>query len=147
MLEESASMGDLLFVAINSDASVRRLKGNQRPVINEQARARSLAALECVDHVLVFDDATAHRMLSAIRPDILVKGGTTTEIVGREVVESYGGRIERTAEIPGMSTTALLSQLNRQSGCASDGNGPSPDRQGVGPIAEPVADARGSETR
>jgi D-beta-D-heptose 7-phosphate kinase/D-beta-D-heptose 1-phosphate adenosyltransferase len=110
-LEEARCQGDVLFVAINSDSSVRRLKGDTRPVISEQDRARMLAALTCVDHVVIFDDATPHRLLRALQPDLLVKGGTTAEIVGREVVESYGGQVKRTAEIPGISTTSILSEM------------------------------------
>ena len=111
MLEASASLGYVLFVAINSDASVRRLKGPDRPIIAEQDRANMLAALSCVDHVLIFDDATAHRLLEAIRPDILVKGGTTSDIVGREIVERYGGRVDRTAINGDWSTTGLVKRL------------------------------------
>ena len=110
-LEEARQFGDVLFVAINSDASVRQLKGTERPIIGEHDRARLLAALECVDHVLVFNDDTPHRLLHAIRPDVLVKGGTTPDIVGRDVVEAYGGSVLRTSEIGGLSTTTLLSRL------------------------------------
>ncbi|HEY0981132.1 PfkB family carbohydrate kinase [Schlesneria sp.] len=111
MLTEAAKLGDVLIVAINSDASVRRLKGMTRPIIAQRERAEMLAALACVDHVLIFDDDTPHRLLEGIRPDVLVKGGTTPDIVGREIVERYGGRIERTSEIPGLSTTIVLSRL------------------------------------
>ena len=110
-LEEARHEGEILFVAINSDASVRRLKGPERPVIPQDDRAQLLAALSCVDHVLIFDDATPHRLLHAIRPDVLVKGGTTTDIVGREVVEAYGGRVALTGQMPGLSTTRLVQQL------------------------------------
>ena len=111
LLEEAAQLGDVLIVAINSDASVRKLKGTARPLIAEHARARMLAALECVDHVLIFDDATPHRLLHALKPDVLVKGGTTPDIIGREVVEAYGGQVRRTSEVPGLSTTRLVQQL------------------------------------
>ncbi len=112
MLEEAAALGDILIVAINSDDSARNLKGPGRPVIPEKDRAKLLAALNCVDHVLIFDAPTPHRLLEAIRPDILAKGGTTPEIVGREIVESYGGRAFRLAEVAGYSTTAILAQLD-----------------------------------
>ena len=111
VLEEAARLGDVLIVAINSDASVQRLKGTERPIIGETDRARMLAALACVDHVLVFDDDTPVRLLNALRPDVLVKGGSTDHIVGREIVEAYGGKVVRTSEIPGMSTTRLVRQL------------------------------------
>jgi D-beta-D-heptose 7-phosphate kinase/D-beta-D-heptose 1-phosphate adenosyltransferase len=112
MLEECARHGDVLIVAINSDTSVRRLKGNERPIIGEQDRAKMLAALACVSHVLIFDDDTPHRVLKMIRPDVLVKRGTTGHIVGHEIVEQYGGQVERTGEVPGFSTTALVDQIN-----------------------------------
>ena len=120
MLEEAAEHGDVLIVAINSDASVRRLKGDTRPIIGEQDRAKLLAALACVDHVLIFYEDTPHRPLAAIRPDVLVKGGTTPDIVGREIVESYGGRVERTAEIEDTSTTTLVSRIQIQRKCLSN---------------------------
>ncbi|MBI3861708.1 MAG: bifunctional heptose 7-phosphate kinase/heptose 1-phosphate adenyltransferase [Planctomycetia bacterium] len=107
-LEQAAALGDVLFVAVNSDATVRSLKGHDRPIITEHDRAKMLASLACVAHVLIFDDPSPHALLENIRPDILAKGGTTTEIVGREVVEVYGGQIVRLSEVPGVSTTALL---------------------------------------
>lgn len=118
-LEHAASRGDVLFVAVNSDASVRRLKGSGRPVICDSQRAQLLAALACIDHVLIFDDATPHRLLTAIRPDILVKGGTTGHIEGREVVEAYGGRVERTGTIPQLSTTELIALVKHNDVCGS----------------------------
>ena len=92
-LSEAAKLGNTLIVGVNSDASVRRLKGSSRPVIAESDRAAMLAALACVGYVVVFDEDTPHRLLEAIRPDVLVKGGTYTpsEVVGHEIVEAYGG--------------------------------------------------------
>lgn len=111
LLEAAARQGDILIVAINSDASVRQLKGIERPIISQSDRARMLGALACVDHVLIFDDDTPHRLLTAIRPDVLVKGGTTDHIVGREIVEAYGGLIVQTNTVPGLSTTALVARV------------------------------------
>jgi len=113
LLEEAATLGDILIVAINSDTSVRNLKGAGRPIITGLDRARMLAALGCVDHVVIYDDPTPHRLLERIRPDILVKGGTTPVIIGREIVDSYGGRTVRLGEVPGISTTALLAASER----------------------------------
>jgi len=110
-LEEAAALGDVLIVAINSDASVRRLKGLSRPVIPERERAQMVAALRSVDHVLVFDEDTPHFLLRAIRPDVLAKGGTTGEIVGWEVVEAQGGTVRRTGELAGYSTTKVLTHI------------------------------------
>ncbi|MCA9270360.1 MAG: D-glycero-beta-D-manno-heptose 1-phosphate adenylyltransferase, partial [Planctomycetales bacterium] len=112
-LAQAKAMGDVLIVGINSDASVRQLKGPTRPVISEQDRAAMLAALAAVDYVIVFDDATPHRMLHAIRPDVLVKGGTYAphEVVGHEVVTAYGGEIRLAGVVEGISTTNILASL------------------------------------
>ena len=117
-LLEAAEMGDVLVVAINSDASVRRLKGDGRPVMAQEQRATLVSALECVDHVLILDDDTPHELLREIRPDVLVKGGTTGEIVGREVVESYGGQVQHLSTVPGVSTTEILQSLAQPNGLA-----------------------------
>jgi D-beta-D-heptose 7-phosphate kinase/D-beta-D-heptose 1-phosphate adenosyltransferase len=109
MLEQAAALGDILIVAINSNSSVRNLKGPDRPVVSEQHRIAMLAALGCVDHVLIFDGPTPHTLLEQLRPNVLAKGGTTPEIIGREVVESYGGKVVRLSEVAGISTTSLLS--------------------------------------
>jgi D-beta-D-heptose 7-phosphate kinase / D-beta-D-heptose 1-phosphate adenosyltransferase len=107
-------MGDVLLVGINSDASVKRLKGPRRPVIGETDRAAMLAALDCVAYVVIFDEDTPHTMLHAIQPDVLVKGGTYAphEVVGHEVVASYGGKVRVTGVVEGISTTAILKSLH-----------------------------------
>lgn len=112
-LREAATLGDVLIVAINSDDSVRRLKGPARPVICEQHRAGMLAALSCVDHVVIFDDDTPHQLLRAIRPDVLVKGGTyeIEDVMGREFVEAYGGCVRVLGRIEGISTTEIIRSL------------------------------------
>ncbi|HTU23473.1 MAG TPA: D-glycero-beta-D-manno-heptose 1-phosphate adenylyltransferase [Gemmataceae bacterium] len=114
-LEEAARLGDVLIVAVNSDACVRRLKGPARPVVNQQQRATLVAALACVDHVLLFEDDTPHALLRQLRPDVLVKGGTydETEVVGREVVEEYGGQVCVTGKTDGISTTQILAAACR----------------------------------
>ncbi len=118
-LREAARLGDVLIVAVNGDDSVRQLKGPGRPVTGQQERAGLLAALACVDYVVVFDEDTPHQVLHALRPDVLVKGGTYTvdEVVGREVVEAYGGRVAVMGCSPGLSTTALLDRI-RGAPCA-----------------------------
>ncbi len=114
-LQQAAALGDVLIVAINSDSSVQALKGPQRPIYNQEVRCTMLAALDCVDHVLVFDEATPHTLLRAIRPDVLVKGGTyrEDEVVGREVVLSYGGRVCVAGKVDGVSTTSIVTELRR----------------------------------
>lgn len=112
-LEEAAKLGDVLVVGLNSDESVRRLKGPSRPVFPQEARARLLAALEFVEAVVVFEEDTPLRLIEKIRPDVLVKGGdyTPETIVGADVVRSYGGRVEILPLVPGYSTTALIRRL------------------------------------
>lgn len=113
-LAEAASHGDVLVVGVNSDESVRRLKGPRRPVIGQRDRAALLAALACVDAVIVFDEPTPHRVLEQLRPDVLIKGGTYTpqEVVGREVVEAYGGKVLVTGVVEGVSTTNIIRAMN-----------------------------------
>lgn len=117
-LREARQLGDLLVVAINSDRSVRELKGPTRPVVGQVDRADMLAALGCVDFVYVFDEATPLRSLEVIRPDVLVKGGTTPVVVGRELVESYGGVVTTLGETPGFSTTKIISGIQEQNRAA-----------------------------
>lgn len=113
-LAQAAAEGDCLIVAINSDASVRRLnKGPERPIFGQEHRAAMLAALEAVDYVIVFEEATPHALLERLRPDLLVKGGTYQrhEIVGWELVEQYGGAVKALGQIPGISTTRIVEML------------------------------------
>jgi D-beta-D-heptose 7-phosphate kinase/D-beta-D-heptose 1-phosphate adenosyltransferase len=110
-LQQARELGHCLVVAINSDDSVRRLKGPARPIIGQAERASMLAALECVDYVTVFDEDTPIPLLQALRPDILVKGGTTDVVVGRELVESYGGRVQTLQAVDGLSTTEIINRI------------------------------------
>ena len=115
-LRQARELGTCLIVAINSDDSVRRLKGPPRPVIGQDERAEMLGSLECVDYVTVFDEDTPHALLGLLKPDILVKGGTTPVIVGREVVEAYGGKVMNMDMVEGLSTTAIIDRIvNTQS--------------------------------
>lgn len=113
-LQEAAMLGDCLIVALNSDDSVRRLKGPHRPVIAESQRAMMLAALECVDHAIVFHEETPLELLKQLQPHVLVKGGTTPVVVGREFVERYGGEVRILSEVPNVSTTRIVSQIQTQ---------------------------------
>lgn len=113
-LEEARSLGDALIVAVNTDASVRRLgKGPGRPVNPEGDRARVLAALAAVDRVVLFDEDTPLQILTELKPDVLVKGGDyrETEMVGREVVLARGGQVQVLPFREGYSTTFLLERL------------------------------------
>jgi D-beta-D-heptose 7-phosphate kinase/D-beta-D-heptose 1-phosphate adenosyltransferase len=110
-LQQARELGNLLVVAINSDASVRRLKGDSRPIIGQAERAEMLAALECVDYVTIFDEDTPIPLLECLRPDVLVKGGSTPVVVGQELVESYGGRVLTLDLVQGLSTTAIINRI------------------------------------
>jgi D-beta-D-heptose 7-phosphate kinase/D-beta-D-heptose 1-phosphate adenosyltransferase len=113
LLEESKKQGNILVVAINSDKSVQKLKGKGRPLINEDDRARILLSLSCVDYVVVFDEETPRPLLKLLKPDILVKGGDYShhEVVGWEIVESYGGHVTTIDLVKGKSTTKTLHQI------------------------------------
>ncbi len=119
-LTQAKALGDLLVVGVNSDAGVRRLKGPSRPVINEQDRAAMLAAMAAVDYVVVFDEDTPHKMLHALKPDVLVKGGTYAphEVVGHEIVTAYGGRVCVAGVVDGISTTNILESLRHKQNLA-----------------------------
>ena len=114
-LEKARSLGDALIVGINSDESVRTLKGKGRPVIPEQERAEILVNLECVDAVLIFDEFTPQRVVAELLPDVLVKGGDWpgNQIVGREEVEAAGGKIVLVDVVPGYSTTEILKKIRK----------------------------------
>ena len=113
LLQQAAQFGDVLVLAINSDASVRRLKGPERPLINERERAAMLAALGCVDAVTIFEEETPLEVIQALRPDVLVKGQDYRigQVVGRELVESTGGSVVLVPLVPGKSTTALIDRI------------------------------------
>ncbi len=112
-LQHARSLGDLLIIGLNSDASVRRNKGRERPINPQDERAEILEALECVDLVVLFDDDTPAEIIKAIQPDILVKGADWAEdaIVGRDTVEASGGKVVRVAVEPGFSTTAIIDRI------------------------------------
>ncbi|GIW44666.1 MAG: hypothetical protein KatS3mg077_1948 [Candidatus Binatia bacterium] len=112
-LRAARRLGDVLVVAINSDASVRRLKGPSRPLVPQQDRAEVLAALEVVDLVTIFDDDTPERLIRKILPDVLVKGGDwpVSAIVGADVVRAQGGRVRSLPYARGYSTSALVQRI------------------------------------
>jgi D-glycero-beta-D-manno-heptose 1-phosphate adenylyltransferase len=115
LLERAAAQGEILVVGLNSDVSVRRLKGPRRPIVPERERAALLASLRAVDYVVLFDEETPLRLITALRPDVLVKGEDYAEeqIVGREVVEAHGGRVVRVPLVAGLSTSNLLDRVRR----------------------------------
>ena len=107
--------GDLLIVGLNSDASVRRYKGPERPITPEAERAELLLALECVDAVSIFDEETPHDIIARVQPDVLVKGADWAEkgVVGREWVEAHGGQVVLAPLVAGKSTTSILERAKK----------------------------------
>jgi len=112
-LEEAAMLGDRLVVGVNSDASVQRLKGPTRPIVPGEERAELVGALACVDAVVLFDEDTPERLIHDVRPNVLVKGGdwALDQIVGREFVESLGGRVLSIPLRAGLSTSKLIERI------------------------------------
>ena len=110
LLSNAAGFGDKLFVGLNSDASVKKLKGDSRPKQNERTRAQKLLELKYVNHVIIFEDLTPQKLVHAISPDVLVKGGdyVKSEIVGAKHVISSGGIVKIVPLTPGFSTTSII---------------------------------------
>lgn len=113
ILEQAKRQGDLLVVGINSDASVRAIKGPRRPIVNQRDRAFVLAGLSSVDYVTIFPEPTPERLVARLRPHVLVKGADwkSSEIVGRQIVERNHGRIVRLPLLKGHSTTRLIERI------------------------------------
>jgi rfaE bifunctional protein nucleotidyltransferase chain/domain len=112
-LTHAKALGDVLIVGINSDASVKRLKGERRPILNQGERAVMLAALEAVDYVTTFEEDTPLALIQLLRPHVLVKGGdwSSESVVGREVVEANGGRVVLVPYQEGLSTTGVIERV------------------------------------
>lgn len=113
LLLQAKALGDLLVVAVNSDASVKAIKGPTRPILAEIDRLELIAALEMVNYALLFDEPDPYKIISILRPDILVKGGDwpAEEVVGRDLVEQYGGRVVRVPYLQGFSTTEIIAKI------------------------------------
>lgn len=109
-LEQARSLGNFLIVGVNSDASVKALKGPSRPIQNENDRAKILSALRAVDAVVIFNEETPEKLIHIIRPDVLVKGGDwkIESIVGASFVQSYGGQVQSLKFVNGKSTTSII---------------------------------------
>jgi D-beta-D-heptose 7-phosphate kinase/D-beta-D-heptose 1-phosphate adenosyltransferase len=115
-LQKARNLGDLLILGLNSDDSIRRIKGPKRPLIGEEERAHLMAALKCIDYVVVFDEDTPLELIRVLRPDILVKGGDYSPegVVGKELVESYGGQVAIIPFVDGKSTTNIIEKILQQ---------------------------------
>jgi D-beta-D-heptose 7-phosphate kinase/D-beta-D-heptose 1-phosphate adenosyltransferase len=112
-LKEARELGDLLVIGLNTDASVRRLKGPERPLQSEAARAEILAALACVDFVVLFGEETPEQVICQVHPDVLVKGGdySLATIVGASFVQTYGGQVKVLPFSAGFSTTSIIEKM------------------------------------
>jgi len=112
-LEEAKALGDVLVVGVNSDSSVRKLKGLKRPILPEEERTEILSGLGCVDYVTLFDEIDPFKLITSLQPDVLVKGGdwTKEQIVGREVVEREGGEVVIIPFVKGASTSNLIETI------------------------------------
>lgn len=114
-LSIARSFGDILVVAVNSDSSVRTIKGEKRPINSQAERAETLSALSSVDYVTVFDEPDPYKVISALQPDVLVKGGDwpIEKIIGRDVVEARGGKVVNVPYVKGASTTGIIERIVR----------------------------------
>jgi len=114
-LESAALLGDVLVVGLNSDRSVKAIKGEKRPIVPEHQRAEVLAAVACVGYVIIFDDPDPFTLIETIRPDVLVKGAdwAEDEIIGADIVKADGGRVARVPIVGGASTTGLIDRIVR----------------------------------
>ena len=112
-LQQAKALGDVLVVGLNSDASTRALKGAGRPLVPQEERAEVLAALECVDFVVIFEERTAERLVAALKPEVYVKGGdwTLEDLPEAKAVAECGGRVEILPQVPGRSTTEIIKTI------------------------------------
>ena len=112
-MERDGQLGDVLIVGMNSDDSVKRIKGDRRPIVTGEDRAFVLSHLDCVDFVCVFTEDTPHRTIEALVPDVLVKGADwkIQDIVGRDIVEKAGGRVATIDYVPDRSTTGIIERI------------------------------------
>jgi len=113
LLREANKKGDILVVAVNSDKSVQKLKGDNRPIFPEEERAETLAAMEMVDYVTIFSEEDPYQIIKFLKPDVLVKGGdwSLNEIIGRDIVQSYGGQVVTIPEVKGCSSSNLIERI------------------------------------
>jgi D-beta-D-heptose 7-phosphate kinase/D-beta-D-heptose 1-phosphate adenosyltransferase len=117
-LNKAKKQGDVLIIGLNADRSVKTIKGEKRPVVPEKERAEVLAALECVDYVVLFADPDPSRLIEALQPDVLVKGTDwpRSRIIGREIVEKIGGRVVRVPLVAGASSTGIIERIIKSYG-------------------------------
>lgn len=112
-LKKAKALGDILVIGLNSDASVKKIKGDKRPIVSQKERAEVLSAMEMVDYIVIFNEPTPIRLIKAIQPDVLVKGADwkEKEIIGADVVKAKGGRVARIRLARGRSTTDIIQRV------------------------------------
>ena len=117
-LRKAKSLGDILVVGMNTDRSVKTIKGEKRPIVPEKERAEVLSALEFVDYIILFDESDPLNLIVALKPDVLVKGADWSKdrIIGREAVENLGGRVVRVPMVPGVSSTGVIEKIKKAYG-------------------------------
>jgi len=117
-LEKAKSLGDILIVALNSDQSIHQIKGSQRPIIPEKERAEVIAALGCVDYVILFDEPDPQNLIADLLPDVLVKGGdwSREKIIGKDIVQARGGKVVTIPMVPQASTTRIINSIMKRYG-------------------------------
>ena len=122
-LQKARELGDLLIIGLNSDSSVQRIKGPQRPLCSQEDRAIVLSALSCVDHIVLFDEDTPQKLIESLVPDILVKGAdySVEQIVGADIVLKNGGKVLPIDLTPGKSTSGLIKRIVAAYGAGEDG--------------------------
>lgn len=123
-LTTARDLGALLVVGLNSDESIRRIKGPLRPIVGQEQRAEVLSGLACVDYVTIFDEPDPLQLIQTLRPDVLVKGAdwALADIIGADVVMSRGGRVERISIVPGASTTDIIEKIVERYGTREEFN-------------------------
>jgi rfaE bifunctional protein nucleotidyltransferase chain/domain len=112
-LQRAKALGDVLVVGLNSDVSTRLLKGEKRPIVPQEERAQLLAALQCVDYVIIFEEKTAEKLIAALRPEVYVKGGdwAIEDLPEAKAVAEYGGQVEILPQVPSRSTTDIIETI------------------------------------
>ena len=117
-LHEAKALGDLLIVGLNSDSSVKRLKGNQRPIVPQDQRSKVLSAFEDISYIIIFEEDTPYNLISNIKPDVLVKGGDwkLEDIVGYDIVKRYNGEVKSLSFKNGISTTDIIKKIQTLNG-------------------------------
>lgn len=112
-LSKAADLGNILIIGLNSDVSVKKIKGNNRPIMDEKSRAAILASISFVDAVVIFDEETPYNLINLVKPDVLVKGDDykPEDIVGYDILKTYGGKVITLDFLPGYSTTAIEKKI------------------------------------